>query len=188
MRKIMKGSSRSRLAATARAMQAAILLISVLLAGAVIYLAYAFFAKPEVFTAIVRSNVVGPDVPIALDTITLAGLGLLAAVNLAIIVCGLSYVWRFAALIAAGQVFSLASSICLRRTGITALAGVVSEVISRLLANLLATMGNPAGQKMLVIGFGSDEAFLLLLAALLFAIGHAMMLAAEIEAENREFV
>jgi len=184
----MNRVSLERLANTARAMKAAILLISALLAIGSIYVVFALVADPSLQTELIRNHVTGPNIPVTLDATALTGLCLIATINLTLILYGLACVWRFASLIRAGRIFSLQSGNCLRRTGAVALVGAASMVVSRLLAVLIATVGNPPGQKVLIIGFGTNEAFLLLLAALLFGIGHAMVLAAEIDAENRNFI
>lgn len=184
----MNRNSKARLAKTAWAMKAAIMLILALLAGGAAYILFALVADSMKLTALVKDHITGPNVPVTLNVTALFGLALLAAVNLTIILYGLACVWRFASLISKGRVFSLESGIWLRRAGAVALIGAAGTVISRLLAVLLATMGNPPGQAFLIISFGTDEAFLLLLAALLFALGHAIVLAAEIDAENRTFI
>lgn len=184
----MNRDSMARLARTAWAIKAAILLILALLALGAAYVLFVLVGDGTALTALVQDQITGPGVPTTLHAPAIFGLAVLAAVNLAVILYGLACVWRFASLISRGRVFSVESGRWLRQAGAMALVGAAGMVISRLLAILLATMGNPPGQAHLVIAFGTDEAFLLLFAALLFALGHAIVLAAEIEAENRTFI
>jgi hypothetical protein len=68
------------------------------------------------------------------------------------------------------------------------LIGAASIVLSRTLAVLIVTLGNPPGQKVLLVVFGTSEVFLLLVSVLLLVMGHIIRLAADIDAENRSFV
>lgn len=118
----------------------------------------------------------------------LSALIALGVLNAAIGIAALLTVWRLFDLLEKGRVFSRRTGELLRLAGGIALIGAASTVLSRTLAALIASYDNPAGQRILLIGVSGSEVMLLLLAALLFAMGHVIALASEIERENRSFV
>lgn len=126
--------------------------------------------------------------PVTLTGRALGALAVLGLVNAGIAGTALLSVWRLFGLLSRGQVFARGVGVALRRAGGATLAGAVSTVVSRTAAALILTFDNPPGQKILLISVGSSEALLLLAAALLYAMGHVLALAADIERENRSFV
>jgi hypothetical protein len=67
------------------------------------------------------------------------------------------------------------------------LVGAASTMISRTASIALATTV-PEGNSLLSIGLGSSEGFLLLAGLMMLVLGHVMVLAIAIDAENRAFV
>lgn len=86
------------------------------------------------------------------------------------------------------EILTAEASQLLRKAGFSFLIVAIYGVVARTATVLLLTMGNPAGQKELAIGFGSSEMFSILLAGTLFAVGHVLSVAASIEEENKGFI
>ena len=75
-----------------------------------------------------------------------------------------------------------------RASGYWFLWGVVAGILARTLSGVLVTLSAVSGQRMVSVGFGTPEMFGLLMAGTLLALGHVLVLAADLEAENRSFV
>lgn len=126
--------------------------------------------------------------PLTLSRRALVGLAALAVANSILIGAGIWTLWAMFDHFEKGDIFSERSGVLLRRTGYLALIGGISSLLSHTLAILVATYDNPPGQKMLSIGISSTDIGLFILAGLLFVLGHIMVIAAGIEADNRSFV
>lgn len=87
-----------------------------------------------------------------------------------------------------GDLVSPRTADLMRRAGGAFVLAAVWGAIAHTLSILLLTLNNPVGERVLTIGLSSDQLFPLLLAGVLFAIGHVLSVAAAIEAENRAFV
>lgn len=158
------------------------------LMGGVFYLLWMMTYDRPGFTSELATWLGAGPYGITLSGRAIAGLVVLFCANAAIGAAALLVVWRLFDRLEKGRVFTRRSGELLRLAGALSLTGAVSAVVSRTLATLIATYDNPPGQKILLIGFGGSEAMLLLLAALLYAMGHVLALAADIERENRSFV
>lgn len=155
--------------------------------AAEIYMAFLAATDPVRLESVLSSYLSADSFRVFLNQSSLAYLGLIAMANLAILTGGLHALWRLADIFIRGDLFAALSGFWLRRLGIYALAGAASTVLSRTLAIAAATSG-PGGVRQLVIAFGTNEAFLLLAAFILLVLGQVMVLASEIENENKAFV
>ncbi len=171
-----------------RRAKALLAVITVGLVGGAVYLLWELVYDRPGFTTEMKAWLGAEPYMITLTERAIAGLILLGLVNAALAAAALLIVWRLFDRMEKGRVFTRRSGELLRLAGALALAGAVSTVLSRTLATLIATYDNPPGQKILLISFGSSEAMLLLLSALLYAMGHVIALAADIDRENRSFV
>lgn len=171
-----------------RRAKALLLLISAGLLGGAAYLLWEMVHDFPEFTRVMRNWLGTEPYPITLSGRALGGLALLCLVNAGIGVAALLTVWRLFDRMENGMVLTRGSGELLRLAGGLALTGAVSTVLSRTLAALIATYDNPPGERILLISFGSGEAMLLLVSALLYAMGHVIALASDIDRENRSFV
>jgi hypothetical protein len=87
-----------------------------------------------------------------------------------------------------GQVFSRRAVRCLRRFALGVLAMGLMAPLARTASILALTVGNPPGQRQLVLGISSDDYLHVLLGAVLLAIAMVMVEAARVAQENAEFV
>lgn len=155
---------------------------------AAIYCAWRLSFDFDDFTREIGGYLTNAPLPMTFTPLAVGLLVLIGSINAGIVLGGLLAVWSLFDRYENGELFSGRCGLLLRRAGLFALAGAVSAVVSRTAAILAVTYANPPGQKMLVLGLGTTEFFLLLLAGLLFLLGHIMAVGAELEADNRSFV
>lgn len=170
-----------------RLMQLMTLVIAAIVAVAAFYVCWVASADPGGLDRLLSGYLVEGRMQLAFGPSALGALALIALANLGIMAAGFYCVWRIGDVFARGDVFALDCGRWLRRLGVVSLAGAISTVISRTLSIALATTV-PDGGQLLVIGVGTNEAFLLLAALMLLVLGHVMVLATAIDAENRSFV
>ena len=114
-----------------------------------------------------------------------------AAVSLLPIAVGLYALWQLWRLFAeygAGRVFGRAAQVRLQRFAWALLAAALLAPLVRAVMSVVLTMGNPAGQRQLVIGFSWNDYLAVLLAAVLIAIATVMAEAVRVAEENESFV
>ncbi|MCQ2005488.1 DUF2975 domain-containing protein [Rhizobium sp. NRK18] len=166
-----------------------VVLMGMLLTVAFLYVAWRLSFDLEGFVGDASGFLLGGSATaVTLTPGTATGLIILAALNAIIALGALQAIWSLSGRYEAGDLFSPRCGRLLRRAGLFSLTGAVSSILSKALATLLLTFAYPPGQRLLTLGIGSTELFLLLLAGLLFVLGHIMMVAGEIAAENRSFV
>ena len=132
-----------------------------------------------------------PNAGLYAERITGTQIGLSLAVNLLtiLLVCrGLYALWAMFGAFRIGDLISTHTSSLMRQAGGAFLSAAIWSMIANTLTILILTANNPAGERQLAIGLSSNQLFPVLLAGVLFAIGHVMKVATEIEAENREFI
>lgn len=139
------------------------------------------------FDRLMSDYLLNGRIELAFGPFALLALGLIGLANLVLMGAGLYSVWRIGGVFARGEVLALESGRWLRRLGAVLIAGAASTVLSRTLSVALATTV-PDGGQLLMIGLGTSEAFLLLAALMMLVLGHVMVLATEIDVENRAFV
>ncbi|MFT3957266.1 MAG: DUF2975 domain-containing protein [Piscinibacter sp.] len=114
-----------------------------------------------------------------------------AAVSVLPVAVGLYALWQLWQLFgeyAAGRVFGLAAVQRLRRFAWALLGAALLAPLVRAVMSVVLTVGNPPGQRMLVIGFSWNDYLAVLLAAVLIAIATVMAEAARVAEENAGFV
>lgn len=114
----------------------------------------------------------------ALATLLPVGLGLAALWQL----------WQLFGAFAAGHALTPCAQQHLRRFAIALLTLAVCEPIYRAAMSVLFSLGNPPGQRQLIIGLSSHDYLQVLLALVLLAIAIVLGEAVRAAEENREFV
>lgn len=150
-------------------------------------LAFTAVASPAQFSGLTAAALELPDVP-ALTPVTGSALLALVALLTGLGLFGLQTVWMIFHRLQKANPFSLKVATLLRRAGVIALSGTVALLVARPLAMVLATLANPPGERIIAIGIDSDQVILLMVAGLLFAMGHVMVLATGVNDEYRRFV
>lgn len=170
-----------------RWMQFGAALLGVIAAVATVYVVWlSAFDRPR-FDDVLSGYLVSGTPHLTFSPAALAALFLIGLANLAITCAGLNAVWRIGEAFARGEVFAPATALGLRRLGGVLLVGAASTMISRMASIMLATTV-PDGKSLLVISVGTSEGFLFLAGLMMLVLGHVMVLAIEIDRENRAFV
>ncbi len=170
-----------------RLMRALIAVIATVLVGAMLWFVVLAASDDAAFDRTFLS-VTGHTHPVTVTPpVRFAALAV-AGVGFSIFAFALHALWRFFGAFAAGDPFASASALWLRRAGLAFLANAAFGVVGQAAVTMLTTMNNPPGQRMLAVGFGSNEALSLLMAGVLFAVGHMAVLAGALVEENRSFV
>lgn len=184
----MHTSHPDRIRRYSQLIRAGVVLIALLLAVAVVYFMYAVTEAPDMLIDWAHKTLLPADAPVRLTPAVCLVLGVIGAVNLTLIANGLLSIWRLCRHLDRGNVFAPAIGRHLREAGFYALASAVSQFISNILVVIALTINNPDGQKQLVIGISSEMAFLVVVSGLLMVMGHIMVIASQIDAENKEFI
>jgi Protein of unknown function (DUF2975) len=114
-----------------------------------------------------------------------------AAVSVLPVAVGLYALWQLWQLFteyAAGRVFGRIAAQRLRRFAWALLGAALLAPLVRAAMSVVLTLGNPPGQRMLVLGFSWNDYLAVLLAAVLIAIATVMAEAVRVAEENEGFV
>ena len=147
-----------------------------------------YLVRLEHFVEFIQSTV---GLPIQWSTVTSAqwyGLWVIMAVYVSIGLVGLYFLRRAFVNFAQGELFNRANSRDLRRFSIFLLVQAVSTPVHILLSSVLLSLNHPAGQKMLSIGFGSNEFKAIGVALVLWVLSDLLVEACNLDAENKQFV
>lgn len=146
-----------------------------------------FWLSPENVRAL-GPQMAGLSAEIAVDDRARA-LG--AAVSLLPVGVGLYALWQLWRLFAeygAGRVFGREAQSRLKRFAWALLAAALLAPLVRAAMSVVLTLGNPPGQRQLVIGLSWDDYLAVLLAVVLIAIATVMAEAVRVAEENEGFV
>lgn len=126
----------------------------------------------------------------ALQLDGLARLGGLAAslLSSAVALWALWQVWQLFGCLSRGELFSQRTAQYLQKSGAALLLLVLALPLSRTLAVLALTLGNPAGKRMLVLNLDFNQLACLLAGLVLLALARVMHEAARVADENASFV
>ncbi|WDZ77041.1 DUF2975 domain-containing protein [Ensifer adhaerens] len=178
-----------RLRKLSRFMKLMVVLSGVLFCSAVVYGHWQIFFDRQGFEQSIR-DVVFPR----LETITLsyraiATVVFLTAINNALVLAGLAFAWQLFDGFQRGEILSGRNGVLLRRVGLTAFAGALCMTISNGIGILAVTYDNPgASGRSVVVDINGGTIVVLLMAGLVVGLGHVMVIASGVDAENRSFV
>ncbi|EKF19135.1 DUF2975 domain-containing protein [Nitratireductor pacificus] len=177
----------NRLRRLSRLMQTIVMGCTALVLLGVAWALATSFVQPTGFAHLVREglSITGP---IALTSSSVGVTVVLIAVQLGFLLAALYCVWRMFGAFAADEPLSGESARWMRRAGLAFVAVASGSIVLRALMVLVLTLGNPPGQKMLAVGFGSSELLSLLIAGIMYMTSHLMAVAADVRADQRGFV
>ncbi len=115
-------------------------------------------------------------------TMTLAFLVSLIPASVAIY--GLSTLKKLFQLYTKAIVFSEKNADCFRRLGYTLIAWVFANMIFTTLISIVISYGNPPGERMMVVGFGTSEISTLIIGAIVVLVSWVMNEATKLEDEQ----
>ena len=113
---------------------------------------------------------------------------LVSMIPAGILMFGLARLRAMFGLYQAGEIFSIRSARCLKQFAATVLLQVLLAPLAGAAHSVIVTFGNPPGERMLTLSFGSAEYSAILLGGLLLVIAWTMGEAATLAEENRQFV
>lgn len=176
---------RQKLQRLSRLMEFFAMGVMAVIVAAGIYQSYLWLADGQRFAESFPGMI--DDPALVPGSIRLAGV-LLAWLAFALVLYALDTLRRMFRLFAEGTILDMRAAALMRRAGIILFVLALYRTVSHTVMVTLVSLGNAPGQRHFAISLGSDQLFAILLAGILVAIAHALLLAAEIEAENRSFV
>ena len=129
-----------------------------------------------------------PFDPAALSTGQLIGGFSISMTSQLVILYG---VWRLRALFLAyrrGELFEVSTTGHLKVFSISVLVYLLLQPVTEAALTALLTMGNPEGERMVSISFGSDDIYMLLLGAVLLVVAWVLNEGAKAARENRMII
>ncbi|WP_112816558.1 DUF2975 domain-containing protein [Ensifer sp.] len=182
-------ASPERLRKLSRIMKLMVILCGALFCSAVVYAHWQIFFDRSGFEQGIR-DIVFPKVSvITLSYRAIATVIFLTAVNNALVITGLAFAWQLFDGFERGEILSGRNGILLRRIGVTTIVGSLCVVVSNAIGVMAVTYDNPgATGHSVFIDINGGTVIILLMAGLLLVLGHVMVIASGIEAENRSFV
>lgn len=182
-------NSAERLRKLSRLMKLMIILCGAVFCSAVVYTHWQIFFDRQGFEQGVR-DIVFPRVEVI--TLSYRAIGtvvFLAALNNALVIAGLAFAWQLFDSFQRGEILSGRNGVLLRRVGLTALFGSLCMTVSNGIGILAVTYDNPGTTGHAVMfDINGGTMIVLLMAGLVVGLGHVMVIASGIEAENRSFV
>ncbi|MGF6172913.1 DUF2975 domain-containing protein [Ensifer sp. 4252] len=181
--------SPERLRKLSRIMKHMVVLCGAVFCAAVVYMHWQIFFDRAGFEQGIR-DVVFPK----LGTITLSYRAIstvifLTALNNALVIAGLAFAWQLFDGFERREILSSRNGVLLKRIGIIAIVGSLSLVISNAIGVMAVTYDNPSATgHSVLIDINGGTVIVLLMAGLLLVLGHVMVIASGIDAENRSFV
>jgi hypothetical protein len=113
---------------------------------------------------------------------------LLMEVPLCLLLAGVWQARKCFLLVGAGLVFSAGSIRHLRRFAAWSVASAIANIVCEAAASVVMTLNNAPGHRMLAIGVGSDQLFLLFFAALVWLMAGVIGEGLALADENASFV
>lgn len=130
------------------------------------------------------ASIENPNQPFGIKVATLC----VNAITLALTVYGLMALSKLFAAFRRDEMFSHVSASHVSTAGKIFLIAAIYSVVANTITVGLLTWNNAPGNRQLAIGIDGDMILMLLFAGTLFAVGHALKIAAEIAQENKGFV
>lgn len=177
----------TRLRRLSRLMQGIVLVCGALIALAVALFFFASLNDAAFFEEQVREKL-DLSGPLVFTSSAVAITAALIAIQLGLLFAALYSVWRMFGAFSAEEPLSGKSAHWMGRASTAFVALAAGGILLRMLMILALTMGNPPGEKMLTLGFGSSELLTLLIACIMYMTGRLMAVAADVRAEQRDFV
>ena len=177
--------NREKLSRLARRLSTACLMLLVVILGGSAMAASYFLFDPVALAD--HFDHVGVE-PSRLDFAIRAGVLAVNGITVVLIAMALGNLRRAFEIMAGEEPFTELAARCVTHGGGWLAAGMVYGVLAKTLTSILLTINNPPGQRHVMIGLSSTDMLGLLAAGALFALGLILLIAAELDRENRGFV
>ena len=146
------------------------------------------WSQPEWLASVARTSWISNGATLQLDAISRFWGWLASCLPSAVLLFALWQIWSLFGYYRRGEIFKDGPATHLRRLGAALMVNAVAQPLSTTLAVLALTMGNPVGQRQLVLGLGFEHFTSFGFGLAVLAIGIVMQEAARLAQENAEFV
>lgn len=126
--------------------------------------------------------------PLAFTPPAVAVTAVLVSLQFGLVFLALYCVWQMFGAFGGEEPLSVEAATWMHRASIAFVLTVAGSIVLQVMIVLALTLGNPAGQKALSVSFGSSQGMALLIAAIMYMTGRVLAVAAEVRAEQRDFV
>lgn len=128
------------------------------------------------------------DIPLQLDAASRAWGWAASCLPSIVLLFALWQVWCLFGAYRLGQVFTLEPVRRLRRLALALMAHALAQPLGHTLSILALTLGNPVGQRQLVLGLAFDHFISFFIGLVIWGIAQVMQEAQAVAAENAEFI
>ncbi|MCV2355089.1 DUF2975 domain-containing protein [Paucibacter sp. B2R-40] len=146
------------------------------------------WSQPEWLESVARTSWISKSGPLQLDAGSRFWGWLGSCLPSAVLLFALWQIWSLFGYYRRGEIFKAGPATHLRRLGAALMVNAVAQPLSTTLGVLALTMGNPPGQRQLVVGLGFEHFTSFGFGLAVLVIGIVMQEAARVAQENAEFV
>lgn len=147
------------------------------------------WSRAEWLEKVARSYwVTDTDIPLQLDAASRAWGWAASCIPSAVLLFALWQVWCLFGAYRLGQVFTAEPVRRLRRLALALVVHALAQPLAHTLSVLALTLGNPAGQRQLVLGLAFDHFISLFIGLVIWGIAQVMQQAQAVAEENAEFI
>lgn len=147
------------------------------------------WSRADWLEKVVRSYwVTDTDIPLQLDAASRAWGWAASCIPSAVLLFALWQVWCLFGAYRLGQVFTAEPVRRLRRLALALVVHALAQPLAHTLSILALTLGNPAGQRQLVLGLAFDHFISLFIGLVIWGIAQVMQQAQAVAEENAEFI
>ncbi|MCV2366710.1 DUF2975 domain-containing protein [Roseateles oligotrophus] len=146
------------------------------------------WSQPEWLESVARKNWLTNGAPLQLDAGSRFWGWLSSCLPGAVLLYALWQVWSLFGYYRRGEIFKTGPATHLRRLGAALMVNAIAQPLSTTLAVLALTLGNPVGQRQLVLALSLEQYSSFGFGLAVLVIGIVMQEAARVAQENAEFV
>jgi len=147
-----------------------------------------FFINIDWFAGVAKSNMGMPIIWGTVEQWQWYSLWLISLLYILIGLFGLYYLHLAFAKIAQGELFNSTNSTNIKRFSVLLFVQMIAKPIYFSLTSVLLSLNHPAGEKMLLVSFGSQEILTLGLAMMLWVISDLLITGSKLQSENQQFI
>ncbi len=146
------------------------------------------WSNPEWLESVARSSWISNGAELQLDAGSRFWGWLSSCLPSAVLLFALWQIWSLFGYYRRGEIFAGGPALHLKRLGAALMVNALAQPLSSTLAVLALTMGNPAGERQLVLGLSFEHFTSFGFGLAMLVIGIVMQEAAHLAQENAEFV
>ena len=170
-----------------RLMRLAVMALGLIVGTVALVTAYQTMADPAFLGEVLKMRF-GAFAPSSSDLVQRLLFIALVLLQIAPLLMALTLLWRVFGAIARSGGLDVGTARTVRASGLWFGAAAVAMLLTTPILSLVASVGQPEGQRFLSIGVETQHLLAVLLAVVLVTLGHVLALAAEIADDNRQIV